>query len=129
MESLPAFSLFLCCTTKVPFFFFKRKVEEKERELSAHLDGMFREELFRQTGKMPPEDFVIEGLDDQVHQVRQMFSAREKTTIQAEHRSLSSLLSQMRSKDIRPIQEQVKRAIAEAVKDSIDQNMIHPEEW
>lgn len=105
------------------------KVKQRNIELDTQIDGMFREEIFRQTGKQLPKNFKMDNLQEHIKVVREMFSKGTKATLKAEHRSLSSLLTQLRSKEGRPIQELVKLAIKDAVKDSISANMIHPDDF
>lgn len=107
------------------------RIAERKRELKTHLDRLFREELLRQTGRRPPDDFQISNLDEQVDVVIQMYSHKKRATLKLEHRSLSCLLSQLESQDVvlRLIQVRVKLAIENAVRNSINEGLIHPEEW
>lgn len=91
---------------------------------------MFRSEILRQTGRLPPADFPIENLNEQVNAIRQMYGGGEKDTFAAEHQSLSKLVTLLSRDDLsQSIQYRVKRAIEKSVKDSLQENLIRVDEW
>lgn len=113
-----------------------KKIEVRsESALRVRVDQMFRAELRQQTGRVPPADFDITNLEEQIRIIRGMFGSGKKPDLSAEHRSLSRLLSLLshdrdKASAIRfRVQQKIKTAIPFATRSKITKSTSTSGKW
>lgn len=105
-----------------------KSLTETKEYLRMWMDKIFRAEICKQTGRTPPREFPIENLSEQVNALRGMYGGSPKSDLKSELYVFRQILGRLEGRDL-ALQEKVKRAVEKAVKESLEEGTINPNEW
>ncbi|OMP00277.1 hypothetical protein CCACVL1_03411 [Corchorus capsularis] len=105
-----------------------KALAETKEDLRMWMNKLFRSEIERQTGRTPPDDLPIENLGEQVDALRSMYGGARKSTPKGELHVFRQILGRLYGMDL-ALQEKVKRAVEKAVRESVEEGTINPNEW
>lgn len=111
-------------------------INVKKKMLRDWLDNLFRSEIRKQTGQMPPADFEIDNLDGQLEAMLEMSQTPSTgNTLALQHRHLSTLVTKLTrddtTKDKAPaaVKCRLEKAVENAVFKSLQDKDFDPTDW